>query len=58
MWAEEGGGFRKTVTATWAVGTSSELGDAEKGRFTGDWKKMNQCAHVGGSWEKYEDSHI
>lgn len=53
MWAEEGGGFRKTVTAAWAVGTSSELGDAEKGRFTGGWKKMNQCAHVTGSCGRF-----
>lgn len=30
-----------TVTATRAVGTSSELGDAEKGRYTGNWRKLN-----------------
>lgn len=53
MWAEEGGGFRKTVTAAWAVGTSSELGDAEKGSFTGGWKKMNQCAQVTGSCGRF-----
>lgn len=30
-----------TVTAAEAVGTSSDPGDAEKGRHTGDWSKMN-----------------
>lgn len=29
------------VTAARAVGTSSELKDAEKRRFTGNWRKMN-----------------
>ena len=32
IWAEKWGGFRMTATAAQAVGTSSDLGDAEKGR--------------------------
>jgi len=30
-----------TATAAQAVGTSSDLGHAEKGRYTGNWRKMN-----------------